>query len=385
MSKIKVVHVMYSFEVGGIETLVLSLLNGLNKDLFEVHLITLTNDRLKLIHSLNNDIKVHCLDLKNKKNIISLIKIINQFRDLIAQINPTIIHNHLSAGSFFLVCISLKLIKFQLVHIKTIHSSGYLYSNKNIFDKLRLFSEIVSMKLIKTYLISISGEVYQNNIKYFSKLMQDNILIPNGIDLKKYDKSNYKHILKSNFSFSEDSILVTYVARLDNGKNHDFLIDLWNEVLKKVPNAILCFAGDGKINEYLIETTIKNKLDDKIVFLGSIDNVPELLSITDIAVFPSSFEGFGLVMLEKFAMGLAVVASDIEPFKEIAVDGKSAFLVSLKDKQKYIDKIVLLAKDSFKREEMGRNAYIEAQRFSIDNTIKLHEKYYLECIKGIFK
>jgi len=172
------------------------------------------------------------------------------------------------------------------------------------------------------------------------------------------------------------------VARLEAGKNHDFLIDLWPDVLYKYPHAILCFAGDGLLNDFLHRKVKSNSLQDSVIFLGSINNVIELLSITEIGVFPSSFEGFSLVMLEKFSMKIPVVASDIKPFHEIATNNVNAFLVSIKEKKLFTEKIINLCSDASLRKEMGNNAHRAAQKFSISNVVYLHEKYYTNLLNN---
>lgn len=122
-------------------------------------------------------------------------------------------------------------------------------------------------------------------------------------------------------------------------------------------------------------------LQDSIKFLGSISNVSELLAISDLAVFPSSFEGFSLVMLEKFAMSLPIVASNIDAFKEIGEDETNCFLVSLKDRDLYKKRIIELCKDEQLRKQIGANARLRAMEFDIKKCITSHEKYYLKSLK----
>ena len=232
------------------------------------------------------------------------------------------------------------------------------------------------MTLTKTRLVSVSKTVDDNNNLYFRNIAEKILLIPNGIDLKKYNKINFKNTSKKDFNFQEDALIISYVARLEEGKNHDFLIDLWPDVLSKFPNAILCFAGDGSLREYLYQKVKIEKLQNNIHFLGQINNVAKLLSITEIGVFPSSYEGFSLVMLEKLAMKLPVVASDIKPFQEIVTNDIHAFLVPIKEKKTYTEKIIQLCKDVSLRKEMGEKAYLAAKNFSLDSSINLHDQHY---------
>lgn len=383
MNKIKVVHIVYSFEVGGVETLLLSLLNGLDKSKFDVSLITLTSEKVALLSSLNQDIKVYKLSLteRKKKNLLYVTSIINQLRLILKELQPHIIHNHLTAASFFLTSLAIKSISHNVLQIKTIHTTGAIYSNENFADKARLAIEKTALRMNKTNIIGVSKAVHKNNIMHFEGIANDLKLIYNGIDLSKYNLSHYDMVLREDFGLDSQKIVVSYVARLEHGKNHDFLIDLWPNVLDKVPNASLCFAGDGSLKESLLLKVKEKNLQDNIIFLGSITNIADFLSISDVAVFPSSFEGFSLVLLEYFAMHLPSVLSNIEPFEEIATDGQNAFIVPLDEPLKFSQKIINLCKDINLRENIGNNAYLTAQRFSIERTIELHENYYLKSLK----
>lgn len=382
MNKIKVVHIVYSFEVGGIETLLLSLLNGLDKSKFDVSLITLTDEKVSLISSLNKDIKVYKLGLteKKKKNLLYVASITKQLRSILEGLQPDIIHNHLTAASFLLTSLALKSLQYNVLQIKTIHTTGAIYSSNKISDKVRLAIEKTALRMNSTNIIGVSKAVHNNNIKHFIDIANDFELIYNGIDLSKYNLSNYESVLKEDFGLESHKLVVSYVARLDHGKNHDFLIDLWPKVLEEVPNALLCFAGDGVLKASLMLKVKERNLQDHIIFLGSINNIPDLLSVTDIAVFPSSFEGFSLVLLEYFAMNLPSVISDIEPFKEIATDGINAYIVPTDNTLKFSQRIISLCKNESLRKNIGNNARSIAEKFSINRTIESHEDYYLKCL-----
>lgn len=382
-NKIKLVYIIESFDIGGREKVVLDLCNGLNKDIFDVSLVVLSNDRLSLIKSLDSNVNVHYLNINQQelrswnlffKGLPQLIKILKTSK-------PNIVHSHTFYMPLFLTSLAINLSNKNILHFRTVHTSGLFYENqKTLLNKFRLLLEKITTKINKSYLIAISNAVHANNIKYFKYYSKNMKLIYNGIDLNKYKKSKYK-IFKQDFEFSNESLVISYIARLDNGKNHKYLIDIWEDIIKEVQNAILCFAGDGVLKEELIKNVKDKYLQNKIKFLGSITNVSELLSVSDIAVFPSSFEGFSLVLLEKFAMSLPVVASDIDAFREIGTDKKNCFLVSLQDKELYKRRIIELCKDEELRLNLGKNARKRAEDFNIKKCITSHEEYYLESLK----
>lgn len=360
----------------------------MDKEKYEFHILTLTNDHLRMTQLLVPEINVHSLHL-NKQKIKTVSGLYRGFHELVnflLHIKADIIQTHLAAMPLLFIAAAIKYSKVDSLHIRTVHTAGLFFEDQmTLSNKLKLFADKIAMKLIKTHLISVSNTVYKNNHFHFKNIAEDITLIPNGVDLQRFDKHLYTHIVKENFGFKQDYLLVSYVARLDYGKNHDFLIEIWSEIIKEVPNAILCFAGDGVLKETLKQKAQEYHLEKKIIFLGSINTIPELLSVSDLAVFPSSFEGFGLVMIEKFAMKLPIVASDIASFKEIATHNKNAFLVSIEDKNKFISSILTLCKNQLLREQMGENAYQVAKKFSIENTIRLLDAYYTKCITKKFK
>ena len=383
-NKIKVVYIVDTFDIGGREKVVLDLCNGLNKDIFDVSLIVLSNDRLYSKQFLNKDIKIFFLDI-NQKELRSLNLFFKGFKQLVnilKELKPNIVHSHIFYMPLLLTSLSIRFLDKNILHFRTVHTSGLFYENqKTLLNKFRLFVEKFAIKINLTYLIGISKVVHTNNIKYFKKYSKNIELIYNGIDLNKFNKKNYISTQKSDFGFKEDDILVSYVARLDNGKNHQFLIDIWKNIKTQIPNAKLCFAGDGVLKDELMNEVENQNLQDSIKFLGSISNVSELLAISDLAVFPSSFEGFSLVMLEKFAMSLPIVASNIDAFKEIGEDETNCFLVSLEDRDLYKKRIIELCENEYLRKQIGANARLRAMEFDIKKCITSHEKYYLKSLK----
>lgn len=382
-NKIKVAYIIDTFDIGGREKVVIDLCNGLDKNIFDVSLIVLSNDRLSSSNFLNKDVKIYFLNI-NQKELRSLNLFFKGFKQLVnilKELKPNIVHSHIFYMPLLLTSLAIRFLDKNFLHFRTVHTSGLFYENqKTLLNKFRLLIEKIATKINQTYLIGISNVVHKNNIKYFKPYAQDMKLIYNGIDLNKFNKENYNST-KNDFGIKNEDIVVSYVARLDNGKNHLFLIDIWKDIKTQIPNAKLCFAGDGILKEQLQKEVKNNCLEESIIFLGAISNVSELLAISDLAVFPSSFEGFALVMLEKFAMSLPIVASDIDAFKEIGEDGENCFLVSLKDRDLYKKRIIELCKDEQLRKQIGANARLRAMEFDIKKCITSHEKYYLKSLK----
>jgi glycosyltransferase involved in cell wall biosynthesis len=379
----KIVHVLNSLTIGGIEKVVVDISNNLISKENKVFIITLSNKDFSLQSKLNKDIKVISLPFKNDTNIgilrfwflgiPSLVKIINK-------IKPDIVHSHLYYHYFLFLAISLKFHHLPIANFRTIHTSGMFYGSRSLINRFRLFIEKIAIKIYPSYLIAISNTIYKNNQLYFSKHTHKFKLIPNGINLKLFSKKNFFSTDKSKFGFNNDTVLVTYVARLEKGKNHDCLVKAWSKVIKINTNAHLCLIGDGILKEQLINQSVGLNLDKNITFFGTLNNVPEFLSITDIAVFPSQFEGFPISLIEKMAMGLPVVTSDIDVFKEVIVNNQNGLICSVNDPDGYAKKIIKLINDENLRIKIGKSAQETAVKYDIERITNETLSFYEEAL-----
>lgn len=170
---------------------------------FDNYVITLTNENLGQIHLFDSRVNVINLNIKQGK-IKTITGFYETLRSLIKIINNIIHSHHEHYVTFFIQLASNQ----KLINIRTVHSGGSFYSNQEkLSDKIKLYIEKLTFLLFNVNLIAVSKAIHQNNIKYFGKLVQDNILIHNGADLNRFKNDKYIHIEKKQFDFSEKSIM----------------------------------------------------------------------------------------------------------------------------------------------------------------------------------
>ena len=121
----------------------------------------------------------------------------------------------------------------------------------------------------------------------------------------------------------EDKIVIGHIGRFVYQKNHEFLIELLKALIKKGYDAALLLVGDGELVATIKHRVEEERLEDRIVFYGTTDYVNEVVQAMDCFVFPSRFEGLGIVALEAQASGLSCVASDQVPSKMKVLEGTS--------------------------------------------------------------
>ena len=110
-----------------------------------------------------------------------------------------------------------------------------------------------------------------------------------------------------------DTLVLGQVGRLSLQKNQIFSLQMFAEFIKKKPNSELWLVGDGKDLGKLKDTAKELSISDKVRFLGQRNDVKQLMSGMDIFLFPSVYEGLGIVAIEAQAAGLPVYASDAVP------------------------------------------------------------------------
>lgn len=169
----------------------------------------------------------------------------------------------------------------------------------------------------------------------------------------------------------ENKFVVGHIGRFTNQKNHDFLVDIFNEIKKKNENSVLLLVGKGELEDKIKSKIETLGLKNSVIFAGVRSNVSELLMAMDVKVFPSFFEGMPNVIIEAQATGLYCVISDTITI-EADITGVVEYL-SLENHAKIWADRVLLKNNKYERKNMkeiyiNKNYDIES---SVNKLIKL--------------
>ncbi len=240
--------------------------------------------------------------------------------------NYDVIHVHVFPASYIVALASLVIKKGPKI-VFTEHSSFNKRSTHFLFKYIEklMFSNF-------NHIICLSNQVY-TFIKKNLNIEDDRLsIIENAIDIEVIKNSlSYS---KKDLGFKEDDILVLMSARLDNPKNHEVLF----RAFCYLPNNFkLLVAGDGTLHEKLVELSIQLKLEDRIIFLGSRNDIFSLMKSVDINILCSNYEGLSLAALEAMASGKPFIGSNVEGLDFVINDQRLLFDNSPKD----ISKIVI--------------------------------------------
>lgn len=287
--------------------------------------------------------------------------------------NYKIVHSHISTLSVF----PLRIAKKAGVPIRIAHSHST--SNKKEWKRnlikniLRPFSKLYANQFFACSELSgrwLFGEKAFKNDKIK--------IINNAIDLEKFKFNKEKrNEIRKKLKIDENIILIGHIGRFVTQKNHEFLIDVFNEIIKKRKqenfDSKLILIGQGNLKENIIEKIKYLGLQDYVIFTGQTTNVSDYYNAMDIFVLPSLYEGLPVVGIEAQANGLLCEFST-DMTKETKVLNTTKF-ISLKETAKKWAEIILEGYKNFKR----KNSFDEMTKknFNIKEEAKKLEKYYI--------
>ncbi len=155
---------------------------------------------------------------------------------------------------------------------------------------------------------------------------------------------------KKELGFSAKDKLIGLVARYrgwgKQNKGHHILIAAFPRVLKKVPNAKMVIIGnDDEAEKYLQELARKSGISDKLFCLGFRKDIFEVMSILDIKVLPSFFEGLPISLMEAMGLGIPVIGTNVDGIRELLDDNKYGLQVSPGKPDELAEAIVTLLQD----------------------------------------
>jgi len=182
-------------------------------------------------------------------------------------------------------------------------------------------------------------------------------------DLLKFGMRKPIHVIPYSIDFSDPKIekfnrlQFIFVGRLVFYKNLEVLIKAVEIARKKEPDIKLKIVGDGPYKEFLQNFAKKLQLENNIEFTGYVtrEEKEKLISQSNAMVFPSLFEGFGLVILEAFAQNKPVIVSDLRPMSDIVFHEQTGFILNPNNAEDWSSHMLKLIEDPEKSEIMGKN------------------------------
>lgn len=206
------------------------------------------------------------------------------------------------------------------------------------------------------------------------KRMQDGkvIILPNAIDTKEFAKNHVdREKMREELGLS-GNFVIGHVGRFHYAKNHEYLLDIFAQVLKKQENAVLLMLGDGPLKEEILRKAQSLGIIKSVRFLGNQSPVSPFYRAMDVFVFPSRFEGMPGTVVEAQAAGLPCLISDTIT-KEVKATNLVSFLSIHKEPELWAEKIISLQG----QEHVDTTQQLIDYGYDVNRQAKIYETFYL--------
>lgn len=267
----------------------------------------------------------------------------------------------------------------------TIHGLLDRWALANGYWKKKLFGTLFQKSVLdKTALIQINNLDEQNDLQNFLGHAHPNVkIIPNGMNLRNFEKLPEKGIFKEKYNIPKDKKLILFLSRINIKKGLDLLLPAFKTIIGKRNDCILILAGpdDGYLSETerFIET---ESLQESIKLIGMLVGEDKLAAFADADIFvlPSHSEGFSIATLEALVAGIPSLLSDRVGFGESIRESNAAHLVELNpesivngltkmlDDEKYCELLAnngkALVKEKYDIELVAKNLFEEFKKIA---------------------
>jgi N-acetyl-alpha-D-glucosaminyl L-malate synthase BshA len=259
--------------------------------------------------------------------------------------------------------------KRDLPFITTLHGTDI-----TLVGQERSFEEITRFSIAQSNgITAVSAYLKRETTDHFGIPEGDIEVIPNFVDMATYGRESYP-CHRSKLARPGEKVLM-HISNFRPVKRVRDVVRIFHRVQASIP-ARLVFIGDGPERSAAAEEAGSLGVADRVVFLGKLDSVAELLACADLFLLPSSSESFGLVALEAMASGTPVVASDAGGLPEIVRDGEAGHLAPVGDVEAMASAAVELLGDEARWRRFSDNARRIAEDYSVDRVVPTYERFY---------
>ena len=223
---------------------------------------------------------------------------------------------------------------------------------------------------------SVSKSLSDETYAYF-KINKKIEVIPNFIDLKRFNKQPKEHFRKAIAPDNEK--LIVHASNFRPVKRVGDVIKVFGRVLEKLPSKLI-MIGDGPERVNIERECRETEYCDHIRFLGKQEAVEEILSICDLFVLPSQTESFGLSSLEAMACQVPVITTNTGGSPELNLQGKTGFMSNVGDVDDMAKNAIYILEDPERLKQFKSQALQHARTYDIRNIMPKYEQLYERVI-----
>ncbi len=290
---------------------------------------------------------------------------------LFIKLKPALVFSFTTKGNIY----SALLCRVLNIHlVANISGLGQKINKSGLFSKSLVLMYRYGLAKVKKVYFQNNDDLKFFNLKKIALNAQKEVTYGSGVDLKRFNVTNNEH----------NKIRFVLISRLVEEKGIKLFLDAAKELVNRYESITFTLVGPfiSEKNYAISPALVDSYLNEKIFYLGSVDNVHEIMRSFDCFVLPSYYnEGVPKSLLEASASGLSIVTTNHRGCKETVIDGVNGFMVEPRDFKSLveaIEKIINLTCDE--RKSMGvESRKLAEEKFDIEFIIDS----YLRTAKGV--
>jgi len=307
---IRILHVVGGMNRGGIETSLVKFLHQMDRDRFHSDIMVHVDQPCAYddeVRQLGSHI-IPCLSPAQP------LRYAANFRRVLEEYGPyDIIHSNVHHFSGYI----LKLAHAAKIPIRIAHSHTDItsLSSQNTWRR-SLYLKLMQwwIKRYATIGFAASEKAAESLFgKHWRTDPRWQVLLC-GIDVTPFRHLGDTSMIRTELNIPADAFVIGHVGRFVEVKNHDFILKIAAQVVRREPKIYLLLVGDGPLRPLIEQEVVRQSLTDRVIFAGVRSDIPQLMQgAMDVFLFPSRYEGLGIALIEAQAAGLPCVISDVIP------------------------------------------------------------------------
>ncbi len=369
-NRVKVLYVFAALPVGGAEEVLITEVEGLDKTRFAPFVCVLSEKGPVGEQIENRGFPVVALHRMKSHRFDP--RIVRDLYRLIKTEKADVVHTHLYDGN-----------KYGRLAAGLARVPAIISHYHNVYPRRRIKYHLINRVLanLNDRILAVSQAVKESVVR-FDRISPEMIeVLYNGIDPLNFSGEFEDSGVRQRFGVKPEDFLIGVVARLEEQKGHIYLFRALRQLIPDFPQIKVLVVGDGTLRPVLEAKVLEMELSDKVLFVGTRKNIPEILAALDLFILPSLWEGFSLAILEALAMGTPVIASAVGGAPEVIRSGHNGLLIPPGEESDLVTGVREAILDPRKYKQMGRQGKETVDRkFTLARHLTRLQDIYLEVL-----
>jgi len=343
-SPLRIVHVVDSLEVGGLERVTVDLAQAQMASGHDVRVFSIASTE-----GLKRELQGMGIPVVEGHKRRALDRhTLGLLRRCVRDARADVVHAHNFVPNYHA---ALATVGLSAAQVCTLHDMGARLQNRRL-------KTLFQLSLLRTRCVAMVGaQVHQRHVTTGLVPAHKAHTVLNGIPVSRFSAAaDTRAAARQQLGLSEADTVIGCVGRLVPLKNHHRMVDALPGLLSQHPGLKLVIVGDGVQAEALRQQVAAQGLQGHVVLAGQRSNVSALLGAFDVFALPSQTEGLSIALLEACATGLAVVATRVGGNPEIVVDGQTGLLIPPDDNGALSEALARMLADTALRRRLGNAA-----------------------------